>query len=251
MMKEIKYILFAVIIVIAFAQCSGSHVATSSVQAVIPTGAVKPTKGVAIGNSTVARYLNGASVAALLFTPEEIAQGYSCHSLAVPGHTIYQQLALWKSYADKSQVDWIMVEIGLNDLRPADPLDSALYRYQKMIDTINLTRKPGAKVILATMTPDRERIMEVFKEQGKLSYKKYLAMNEAIMGKGKHPITGVDYRFNGHTIALADKKGNLLPEYEVLRKDHVHENTAGRLVVASYWRIALVQLGLLELGGGR
>jgi len=185
----------------------------------------------------------------LLFTPEEVAQGYSVRSLAVPGHTIYQQLALWKECTDKGQADWIIVEIGLNDLRPADPLDSALYRYQKLIDTINLTKRPGAIVILATMTPDRQRIFDVFKEQAPLSYKKWIDMNKAIMGEGPHAITGVDFRFDGHTRTLGDARGNLKPEYEVSRTDHVHENTAGRLVVASYWRIALVKLGLLDLGG--
>lgn len=248
-MKRITYLLLAIIVVMALTKCSASHSSATAEPVVPPVAVVKPTRGVCIGNSTVARYLGGASVADLLFAPEELQQGYSCHSLAVPGHTIYQQLELWKAYAGKSQADWIMVEIGLNDLRPADPLDSALYRYQKLIDTINLTKKAGAKVILATMSPDRERIMEVFKEQGKLSYNKYLAMNKAIMGKGPHPVTGVDYRFDGHTIALSDKKGNLLPEYEVARRDHVHENTAGRLIIAGYWRIALVKLGLLELGG--
>ena len=209
---------------------------------------VKPTKGICIGNSTVAKYLGGAGVASLLFTPEETAQGYSVLSLAVPGHTIYQQLALWKACTETAEADWIIVEIGLNDLRPADPLDSALNRYQKMIDTINLTKKPGAVVILATMTPARQRF-DVFKEQAPIAYKKWIEINRAILGEGPHAITGVNFRFDGHTRALSDDKGNLKPEYEVMRNDHVHENTAGRLVVASYWRIALVKLGLLELGG--
>lgn len=233
-------------------QCTASHKASALQADTVPVkqrAAVKPTKGGCIGNSTVARYLGGAAVASLIFSQEEIRQGYSCHSLAVPGHTIYQQLALWNAYADKAKADWIIVEIDLNDLKPADPLDSVLYRYQKLIDTINLTKKPGATVILATMTPVLQRLKDVYKEKAMVSYKKWIGINNAIMGEGPNAITGVDYRFNGHTIALSDEKGNLRPEYEVLRQDHVHENTAGRLLVASYWRMALVKMNLLELGG--
>jgi hypothetical protein len=127
-MKKI-FIFFLILIYLGSIQCSVSRQTNIPVkQAGAPeTGPViTPTKGICIGNSTVAAYLGGAAVASLLFTAEETARGYSCYSLAVPGHTINQQLNAWKAYRDKDQADWIIIEIGLNDLKPADPTDSAL-----------------------------------------------------------------------------------------------------------------------------
>ncbi|MEO8763878.1 MAG: SGNH/GDSL hydrolase family protein [Ginsengibacter sp.] len=204
------------------------------------------TKGACIGNSTVAKYKGGEAVASLLFSAEEIALGYSCYSLAVPGHTINQQLNAWNGFAEKKQMDWIIVEIGLNDLDPSDPTGSALDRYQKLIDTINLTKKAGARVILATMTPCKERLVDIYKDKWKVSYNKWREMNYAIMGNHrKNIIMGVDFRFNGHTMALNDGNGNLKSVYETSRNDHIHENTAGRMIIASYWRLALSANNLL------
>ncbi len=232
-------------------QCSGVRNVTNNSNRTSTgrTGIISPpTKGLCIGNSTVAEYLGGSSVASLLFTAEEIVQGYNCQSLAVPGHTIDQQLELWKNFQGKEMINWIIVEIGLNDLAPDDPLETTLNRYQRLIDTINKTSFSNTRVILATMTPVRQRLKDVYRDAGKAntSYRKWLAMNNAIMGKDKYAIKGVDYRFNGHTIIMGDRKGNLRPEYELSQKDHVHQNTAGRMVMASQWRIALTRLGMLH-----
>ncbi|CAL1520482.1 SGNH/GDSL hydrolase family protein [Chitinophaga sp. MM2321] len=238
------FIFLSVLVCLVFIQCATPQLHNTQ-EALVTRSVITSTKGICIGNSTVAAYLGGAAVASLLFTDEEIAKGYSCHSLAVPGHTIYQQLNAWKAYQDKDQADWIIIEIGLNDLKPTDALDATLDRYQKLIDTINLTKKTGAKLLLATMTPCKQRLINIYKENAMVSYKKWMAMNNAIMGKGPHAITGVDHRFNGHTIMLMDKAGNLKAEYEVPEKDRIHENTAGRLIIASHWRLALAAAGYL------
>jgi len=241
-MKKLVSFCIVCVSLVGLAGCFSSRNPTS------PDGAalvVQPTRGVCIGNSTVANYRGGAAVASLLFTREELAQGYSCQSLAVPGHTIDQQLERWQSLPQKDRLDWIIVEIGLNDLDPGDPLEATLQRYQRLIDTINRSKPAKAKLIIATMTPLRERLKDIYRGKGNASYKKWVAMNDAIMGKGKIPITGVDFRFNEHTLLLADKKGNLKPEYEIAEKDHVHQNTAARLIVASTWRVALAKMGML------
>ncbi len=241
-----KRILVPFIVLAVLAGCGSLRKGKTPVS---PDGAglvVQPTRGVCIGNSTVANYQGGAAVASLLFTREELAQGYSCISLAVPGHTINQQLERWQDLPQKDRLDWIIVEIGLNDLDPGDPLDATLARYQRLIDTLNRSKPAKAKLIVATMTPARERLKDVYRGKGGAAYKKWAAMNEAIMGKGKTPITGVDHRFNEHTVLLSDKKGNLKAEYEIDPKDHVHQNTAARLIMASSWRVALSHLGLLN-----
>lgn len=205
---------------------------------------ITPTKGVCIGNSTVARYHGGEAVATLLFTAEEEAAGFSCTSLAVPGHSINQQLEAWKNFNDRAEVDWIIVQIGLNDLDPSDPVDSTLYRYQKLIDTINLMKKPNAKIIVACMIPCRQRLINIYK-QGKVSFAKWKLVNDAIMGRGKNNITGVDYRIDGFVRVLGDTNNNLRPEFQTVNVDHIHENTAGRMVIAGFWRLALAKFKFL------
>jgi lysophospholipase L1-like esterase len=203
--------------------------------------AIRPTKGVCIGNSTVAKYHGGESIASLLFTAEEVAAGFSCVSLAYPGHTINQQLALWKNFQQRGEVDWIIVQIGLNDLEPSDPVDSTLKRYQKLIDTINLMKKPNAKVIIASMIPCRKRL-ETIQKNGNISFTKWRIINNAIMKKGRRVITGVDCRIDGYVSVLGDKNHNLKAEFETTPHDHIHENTAGRMVIAAFWRMALAKI---------
>ncbi|MBL7699908.1 MAG: SGNH/GDSL hydrolase family protein [Chitinophagaceae bacterium] len=205
---------------------------------------VAPTKGVCIGNSTVAKYHGGESVATLLFTDEEVEAGFSCSSLAVPGHSINQQLEAWKNFKDKGDVDWIIVQIGLNDLDPSDPLDNTLNRYQKLIDTINLMKKSNAKVIIAAMIPCRQRLLNIYKK-GKVSFAKWRLVNNAIIGRGKKIITGVDHRIDGYIPVLGDSNSNLKAEFQTMNGDHIHENTAGRMVIAGFWRLALAKLKFL------
>ncbi len=234
---------FLCVCLICLTSCFTTKIPTS------PDGSAQvaqPTRGVCVGNSTVAHYRGGAAVPSLLFTAEEIAQGYSCQSLAVPGHTIDQQLERWLDLQQKERIDWVIVEIGLNDLDPNDPLEATLQRYQRLIDTINRTKPANAKLIIATMTPARERLKDIYRGKGNSSYKKWVAMNDAIMGKGKTPIIGVDHRINEHTLLLSDKRGNLKSEYEIFEKDHVHQNTAARLIIASVWRVALSRVGMLR-----
>lgn len=205
---------------------------------------ITPTKGVCIGNSTVAKYHGGESVATLLFTAEEEAAGFSCSSLAVPGHSINQQLEAWKNFKDRGDVDWIIVQIGLNDLDPSDPVDSTLNRYQQLIDNINLMKKSNAKVIVACMIPCRQRLINIYK-LGKVSFAKWKLVNNAIMGKVKKMITGVDYRIDGYVTVLGDTNNNLRPEFQTVKVDHIHENTAGRMVIAGFWRLALAKFKFL------
>lgn len=201
----------------------------------------QPTIGCCIGDSTVAAYAGGTAVASLLFNQTEITKGYSCTNLAVPGHTINQQLTVWNAFANKLDMDWIVVQIGLNDLNPADSLSSALGCYQNLINTINSTKRAGAKILLATMIPCKERLFDLYTTNGEISYQKWLSINDAIMG-GINSITSVDHRINEHTSLLNDGNGNLLPQYDT--GDHIHENTAAREIIASVWRDGLRHLRL-------
>lgn len=203
------------------------------------------TTGCIIGNSTVASYLGQKRIDEFMFTSQEAATGFAATNIAVPGHTIAQQRAAWEaqSTATKKAYQWIIVEIGLNDLNPAESAATAMARYQTLIDTLYSQKSPNCKIILATMTPLKQRLIDVYGSvNGLVSWQKWKDMNNAIMTT----VTKADYRFKQHTQLMGNINGNLDTAYEVYGTyDHVHQNDAGRRLQALYYRQALQELKLL------
>lgn len=68
-------------------------------------------------------------------------------------------------------------------------------------------------------------------------------MYESYMGNGANPITGVQYRFDGHTITLADPGWYLKSIYDT--GDGIHENDLGRTVISSNAITQLESIGFL------
>lgn len=189
---------------------------------------IKVSKGLISGDSTIAAYLGQNAVASYILTFADISAGTTLTDIAVPGHTITQQKANWLALTDQNTYDWIIVEIGLNDTDDGETVSGAISKYQDYIDTINLTRKASSKLIIGTMTPCRA--------VAGIDYSVWLGLNEAIMGGGATPITGVDIRVNNHTLLLSDVNDNLLPAYDM--GDHIHENNLARNVIGwSYRRV--------------
>lgn len=203
-------------------------------------------KGLIIGNSTITAYLGYTEVGVYVFTTADTAAGSTYFNQAVPGHTISDQLTVYRADGNKSTYDWIIVEIGLNDLSISNSAATTLGAYQRLIDTIRLYSKAGAKILVSAMTPCRQRLDTLYGgTNGPLSYQKWIDMNYAIMGGGSNKITGVDYRINDHVAKLSDGDGRLLWYYEG-PGDHIHENNAGRQVIGLTWRKALNDLGFLR-----
>lgn len=201
--------------------------------------------GCIIGNSTIAEYLSQEGVEKYLMTTADSAVGSTVTNDAVPGHTIAQQRAVWEADSERGNYDWIIVEVGLNDLDPTESAATALARYQRLIDTINAQKKSSAKVLVATMTPVKQRMIDFYgATDGATAYQKWLDMNNAIMGGQPNKITGVDYRINNHTDAISDGNGNLATKYDM--GDGVHENNAARAIIAAAYRNALVSLGYFK-----
>lgn len=201
--------------------------------------------GVIIGNSTIAAYDCGTSgIEVYLMTTADSAAGSTITNIAVPGHTIAQQQAVWEADSDKATYDWVLVEIGLNDLNPAESAATALGRYQELIDTINAQKKSSAVVIVSAMIPCKQRLTDLYGGSGPAAYQKWIDMNNAIMGGEPNKITGVDYRINKHVTLLNDGSGNLSPAYDC--GDHIHQNNVGRQIIASVWREELNYLELLN-----
>jgi len=202
--------------------------------------------GLILGDSTIATYAGGTQVADFLYTERQVSDGWTATSIAYPGHTITQQKNTYLATGNRSTVDFTIVQIGLNDLlNPPETTSVVIARLQDLIDTINANKKVGSLVIVSTMNPIKQRLIDSYgTENGLISQQQFLDINNATKGFGPTPITGVDYRISKHTSLLDDGNGNLASIYDT--GDHVHENNAARQIIAHVWRDSLAELGLLS-----
>jgi hypothetical protein len=187
---------------------------------------------IVIGDSTIDTYLNQNAVSWFL-------RGYSLVTdVSELAETIAQQKTRYEALAAgvKSGANYVFVQIGLNDLNPAESAATALTRYQGLIDSIN-TSSAFAKIVLGTMTPCKQRLIDLYGAvNGLVAYQKWIDMNEAIKGNGDNAITGMDATAYVHTSTLNDGSGNLKAEYEIVGTvDHIHENNEARLIIAQSW----------------
>jgi len=196
-----------------------------------------PFKAYALGDSTVAAFAGGTALMQLFDT------GYTEIDLSVPGHTIAQQKTAWVNQtivADETA--WVIMQIGLNDLAPAEAASVAIARLQDLADTIKA--EIGSKpLLIAQMIPCRQRLINLYgATDGPIAYQKWLDMNAAIAGLGPTPITGVQGRITEHVPLMDDGNGNLRAGFDT--GDGIHPNNAGRQVNVTAWRNALGVLGL-------
>lgn len=191
-------------------------------------------KIVILGDSTIAAFsCRTTTVASHIFSEFEKSEGFDAVSLAVPGHTINQQLTEWNNYSEKQNIDIIIVQVGLNDLNQSS--STIIANYQALIDQINATRKPGAKVVISCMSPARENL-----SAWPNGYSNWLALNNAIMTT----ITGADYRNDYHVSIMSDGNGNLKSIYDC--GDHVHENQAGADVIVQGFRNVIFKINPVD-----
>lgn len=203
-------------------------------------------RGVAIGNSTVGDYYTsstvGTAVSDLLLTDAELEAGYQLHSIATPNETIAQQRTAWNALVDHSVYDYVIVQIGLNDMNPAESAATALARYQTLIDDIRADA-PDITIIAAKMIPAKARWNTIWPGDPAGAQQKWVDMNDAMMGTGANAITGIDDYIDAHVPLLDDGAGNLAAAYDV--GDGIHPNDAGRTIIANAWRAKLEELNFL------
>lgn len=201
-------------------------------------------KGLLIGNSTIASYSCGIGIENFLTNKADSAIGNTVYNQAVPGDSIVGQMNIFLADANKATYDWIIVEIGLNDLQPSISAATTLVKYQKLVDTIKSVGKSGVKIIVSVMIPPKQRLIDVYGAvDGLIAYQKWLDMNNAIMGGQPNRITNVDYRIDKHNSYLNDGFGNLAHAYDC--GDHIHENNTARNIIAQVWREQLNHMGFL------
>jgi hypothetical protein len=212
----------------------------------LAVNAISPSShGAAIGDSTVAYYSAVMlPVANYLLTDAEKCR-YAVAPIAVQGHTIAQQKTDWTAYPQKLVLKWVVIQIGLNDMDPAVATATTIAALQDLVDTVRSGVSSTCKIIICTMTPAYQRWPSVPWTQA-TAQAKWVATNEAIMGRGSSPITGVDFRREEHTTLLSkDVSGNAALADAYDSGDHIHENAAGRAIVAQSWRYALERMGVL------
>jgi lysophospholipase L1-like esterase len=198
--------------------------------------ATTPNRGLILGDSTMADDSLWDSVSSMLVLPKDIATGNTINDVSSSGSTLAGQKSQWVALSDKLTYDYIIVQIGLNDLgTEAEAVATVIARYQDLITTINTGRKAGSKLIIGTMTPCKQRFTDIYSPtNGVIAYDKWLALNEAIRGNGSSPITGVDARVDKHTQSLNDGFDNLAISYDV--GDRIHPNNTGRKIYADAYR---------------
>lgn len=196
------------------------------------------TKAYAVGDSTVAAFAGGTAIITLVDSPRIDV------NVAVPGHTIAQQKTAWLALdVSKLLTGWVIVQIGLNDLNPAEEAAPAIARLQDLINTIRADIGEYRPLLISKMIPCKQRLIDLYGEtNGPIAQAKWEDINDAIAGIGPTPITGVDYRITAHVPLMDDGAGNLKPEFDT--GDGIHPNTAGRQVNATAWVNALADLGI-------
>jgi lysophospholipase L1-like esterase len=185
-----------------------------------------------VGNSTISAHLGGNAVADYLKFTGNLTD------ISFPGSSILEQKDSWDLLSDatKLELDYVFVQIGLNDLSDVEPVTDVLARYQLLIDAIN-TDAPDAKLILGTMVPCRQRLLNVFGTiDGLAAYQKWLYINEAIKGNGANAVSGMDETASVHTLLLNDGNDNLAAAFDV--GDGIHPNNDGRIIIARSWMTA-------------
>ena len=189
-----------------------------------------------LGDSSIASYAGLPPVLGLLDGDRAM------QDLAAPGQTIAQQMAAWTSANVTQALDgFVLIQLGLNDLDPSETANSAIGRLQMLVDTVRADIG-SAPVLIAQMTPARQRLLDIYGAQEPAAQDKWLAINAAIAGQGTTPVTGVDARITTHVAAMDDGTGALAADFDT--GDGIHPNTAGRQLIADAWRAGLNGLDL-------
>ena len=182
-----------------------------------------------IGDSTIAEGFGG------LLVPSYVPQFIPITSVAMGGDTIQGQRSKFAALTNHTDYDVVIMQIGLNDIYPASHTETILNNYQSFVDYIRSVVSFRCKIYVSQMLPCKQRFINLYGEvNGGLSYQRWLDLNYAIA----NTITNVDGRITSHVAILNDGNDNLKAEYDT--GDRVHENVAGRQIIANAWRDKLI-----------
>ena len=188
-----------------------------------------------LGDSTVAGFAGMHPVSSFL-------HGVEADVLALPGHTIAQQRGIWASRRGHAH-DAVIIQLGLNDLKPGRTATVIVAELQALIDRVRADSRRDCPIYVSKMSPARARWVASFGQaEGERVQRTWEKVNAAIAGDGPAPVRRVDGRVVAHVPKLADARGNLRPEFDT--GDGIHLNDAGRRIVAAAWQAALARVPL-------
>lgn len=169
--------------------------------------------------------------------------------IAHSGDRIANQKTAWTAIAQKTALEVVIVQIGLNDVKGRVGAGSAttaqvITDYQDLINTIRTDAPAACKIYVSQLTPCKAWLdLATFPAA---AYTAWLDVNTAIAGGGSTPITGVDGRITAHVAPLNNGSGYLNTIYD-FNNDGVHLNNEGRFINAiTGWRASLEADGLLS-----
>jgi len=199
----------------------------------------KPVEIVVLGDSTIAAYALQSSSAEYYSAAQRTSRP-GIGMIALPGDTIALQKAklLASPWYGFTGVDAVVIEVGINDCTATSVNATVIAAYQDLVNTAALGF-PGAQIVVAQMSPAKAYYTAVYGGGAVNAYATWQALNTAIAST----ITGVSARVTSHDAILNDGSGNINAAYSI--GDGVHPNNAGRAVIASAHRAALVSLGVL------
>lgn len=203
--------------------------------------------GCTLGDSTVAPLANPLGVASRVSSfVGGLVTGRA--ALAESGRRIADMKTFWNALSDKSALQAVFIQIGLNDVKGRVGENTAttaqvIADLQDLVDTVNAAKPSGCKTYICGLTPCKVWLDAATNPTA--AYQSWLDVNESIAGSGGSPITGVDGRITSHVAALNDGSGNLQAIYDY-NSDGVHESNEARFIIAQAWRAQLEADGLVS-----
>ena len=199
-------------------------------------------KGVTIGDSTIADFAGNTGMATLIVDALDTARGDTVTEDANAGDTIAQQLTVWNADIEKANYDWIYVQVGHNDINDVSVPATVKAGYQALIDQINTDRKVGSVLIIGVLTPAYTRYETLYGigAGADAAQANHDLFNTDIVNNE----FGADYVINTYRYLMGDTdKDVLLAAYD--SSDGIHPNNTGRQVNADEVRTLLNNLGFL------
>lgn len=182
-----------------------------------------------IGDSLTAA-TNSTAIKDLFFTPEELAAGYAAYSTAFGGSTIEQQIDAWDALPDKTLYDVVTIQIGLNNVGLLQGTAAeCVALVQGLVDQIKSEGKAGVKVISCLMTPAYGRwLADAGGNPASAAPKQAMW---AAMNAGFATLDNVDGVVSSYVEEMGDEDFALLPVYESIADDHIHDNDLCRTTI--------------------
>lgn len=191
---------------------------------------ISNSKGLIIGDSTIGFHETFNDVKYYLDANKPIDSLATITSIAQSGDNIVNQQTKYNLLTTEQKIgfDWICIEIGINDIVQNFTQQQIRDRFEALLTQIRASSKIEINILCFTLTPCHTFM---------LSYGSIYPDFQSYLLANTYNATLVS---NSHTLLLSDGIGDLQTIY---KSDQVHENNAGRNIIAVEWAKHLRSLG--------